>query len=1191
MATHQITTSSHDTALCIIPPRSLWRRIDRLRSRYDKAYGKWPPHINLIYPFVQVDALPRAMEAVQSTITGNQTSIRTCLDSADIFKHHHDNTIFIHDDGENSPLAAFRRVILEALGQENAGREYRMHMTIGQSKDMNASWHHFLLQKADRLPTVEWTVNELHVLVRERGQNGGSEMKTWATVSLGDGSLHRLEPPKPFYNEPQPAAEDERLPYFYAGGGVWKKALLSDHTTQPSAEAKTLAVASYNVLAEFVHPPSQKRYPLIIKNILSDQAKSDVLVLEEVTDDFLSYLLRDEDIRAIFSFCSWGPPDQGDVEPLPSHTNIVILSKHMFEWELVPFNQEHKGAIVAKFQSFGLWVDGDFKPLILAAVHLTHGLKDGPIATKQSEIELILKHLADNYSSNNPLILTGDFSTTTSSYTIRQALQKNAVNTQAVGHLRNFDRRFHEDGFVDTWARSQLEKGTSSSDVLETAYGGEQGATYDPTTNTLAAGIVGSGFNMRPQRYDRILVKGEDYFGILHFNKFGFLTEALQEEGKDVALLASDHWGVRAILRIGPQPDSQRSPVVGAHVVPVQLKGAQGSLADTEVLLDTLMQLQSIPSEEETEKRASAFKLLQGVVLEPSTSPSSSTDADAGRFNPPLVVVPVGSYGLGVWNFASHIDCLCIGPFSLSTFFSLAAQRLRKASAKGIRIIRRVEAQTGTMLELDVQGIKVDLKYAPAHAIAENWPGALETSASTPIWALSAQTLNKLKAVRDLDYVRRSVPDIAKFRLAHRLIKEWAKRRGVYAEKYGYLSGIQITILLARVYKLLAREEAVISVPDLLSTFFNHYANLDWNKDLVFDPFFHRQLGYRRTDREPMVVIGYFPPSLNTSTTASVPSVRTITEEFQRADRLLRDDGMTWSQFLTTGSDNFLESFRRYIKIDVQFWGGSLTKGRGFVGWLESRCVSLLVDLNRRLPELHVRFWPARYVEKMNDVAEDEEHGSYQGFYLIGIDKPKETVTDEKVMYDNLVTILVRFGEQIRGDKKNFDERTSLMTASVVKAAEVRSLEIDSRDWGIYTAGDEDSGEEDDEDDGAQGSSIYEDYTAVHALAKKGRTTNQPRSAVVTKPEGAGKFRTAADVLNRLRWDPALDSGNYVVGYEDRFAGAMEKGLDLWKSEQTDDEFIPQHRILYFKRRSDGVVVWDRMSRTDLLFGSGVPLA
>lgn len=50
----------------------------------------------------------------------------------------------------------------------------------------------------------------------------------------------------------------------------------------------------------------------------------------------------------------------------------------------------------------------------------------------------------------------------------------------------------------------------------------------------------------------------------------------------------------------------------------------------------------------------------------------------------------------------------------------------------------------------------------------------------------------------------------------------------------------------------------------------------------------------------------------------------------------------------------------------------------------------------------------------------------------------------------------------------------------------------------------------------------------------------------------------------------------------------MEIPLDRWKSEQTDEEFIPQHRILYFKQKADGRVVWDREARRDEIFGSGV---
>ena len=33
---------------------------------------------------------------------------------------------------------------------------------------------------------------------------------------------------------------------------------------------------------------------------------------------------------------------------------------------------------------------------------------------------------------------------------------------------------------------------------------------------------------------------------------------------------------------------------------------------------------------------------------------------------------------------------------------------------------------------------------------------------------------------------------------------------------------------------------------------------------------------------------------------------------------------------------------------------------------------------------------------------------------------------------------------------------------------------------------------------------------------------------------------------------------------------------------------IPQHRIVYFKRVSDGEIIWDKRKKIDLVFGSGV---
>ncbi|MCA8923091.1 MAG: DUF504 domain-containing protein, partial [Planctomycetes bacterium] len=78
------------------------------------------------------------------------------------------------------------------------------------------------------------------------------------------------------------------------------------------------------------------------------------------------------------------------------------------------------------------------------------------------------------------------------------------------------------------------------------------------------------------------------------------------------------------------------------------------------------------------------------------------------------------------------------------------------------------------------------------------------------------------------------------------------------------------------------------------------------------------------------------------------------------------------------------------------------------------------------------------------------------------------------------------------------------------------------------------------------------------------------------------KLRPSQDVFHRIRWDPQLEPGDFVVEYRDRSGEFV--GVPL-------PEFVPGGRIpwsrVYRVLRRDGVVVWDRSARRDLLFGSG----
>ena len=142
---------------------------------------------------------------------------------------------------------------------------------------------------------------------------------------------------------------------------------------------------------------------------------------------------------------------------------------------------------------------------------------------------------------------------------------------------------------------------------------------------------------------------------------------------------------------------------------------------------------------------------------------------------------------------------------------------------------------------------------------------------------------------------------------------------------------------------------------------------------------------------------------------------------------------------------------------------------------------------------------------------------------------------------------------------------------------------LDKREWGDYVVldavGDDDSEEDESEDD------LIDPDVEELAAKQKANKANKYRQTASGK--SGRKLRPATDILSRLRWDPAFDSGDYIIGYDDRFLGEMEMPLENWKGDQTHEDFIPMHRVLYFKRKTDGVIVWDRRTRRDEIFRSG----
>lgn len=74
-------------------------------------------------------------------------------------------------------------------------------------------------------------------------------------------------------------------------------------------------------------------------------------------------------------------------------------------------------------------------------------------------------------------------------------------------------------------------------------------------------------------------------------------------------------------------------------------------------------------------------------------------------------------------------------------------------------------------------------------------------------------------------------------------------------------------------------------------------------------------------------------------------------------------------------------------------------------------------------------------------------------------------------------------------------------------------------------------------------------------------------------------------VIDRINHDNLLNQQQWIVGYKDRFEGIQERHFEEFNfKDTTADNFLPIHRIYYFKCNDD--IVWDRRNMVDNIFGS-----
>jgi 2'-5' RNA ligase len=196
---------SHRSALVLLPPSTITAPIEAVRCIHDKQFLRWPPHINLLYPFLEspsrsVGNLRNDISMRIEKVTHAIKPFRISLSSypPGIFHHSQKNKTIWLDPATQHLYRLQAALRSEFFRIEPARSRFRPHLTVGKATsqdgadaictEITKSISEFLAQNADKddnSTALGWLVDQVHVLERK---DEIERFKIVGTIPLGRSS-------------------------------------------------------------------------------------------------------------------------------------------------------------------------------------------------------------------------------------------------------------------------------------------------------------------------------------------------------------------------------------------------------------------------------------------------------------------------------------------------------------------------------------------------------------------------------------------------------------------------------------------------------------------------------------------------------------------------------------------------------------------------------------------------------------------------------------------------------------------------------------------------------------------------------------------------------------------------------------------------------------------------------------------
>eukprot|EP00980_Cylindrotheca_fusiformis_P009301 scaffold2042_cov123-Cylindrotheca_fusiformis.AAC.8 len=228
----------HSVTVCMVPPpeyKYVWETISNFRLKLkDPGFYRWPPHANLLYPFLELGSSSSKDEATRKAnidevvkklqaATCQCSPFKVSLNRFGTFGGKQRGVLWLDpessylDTVENDsapPLVNLQQKLEEAFptcnDQSKKGNAFTPHMTISHFENLDAALDGQNELEIPKDPPLEFVLDRIYLL--ERFGDGGQFLRV-AQIGLGSSTTHQLDeiiifdPPSPFPDMPMSEAD------------------------------------------------------------------------------------------------------------------------------------------------------------------------------------------------------------------------------------------------------------------------------------------------------------------------------------------------------------------------------------------------------------------------------------------------------------------------------------------------------------------------------------------------------------------------------------------------------------------------------------------------------------------------------------------------------------------------------------------------------------------------------------------------------------------------------------------------------------------------------------------------------------------------------------------------------------------------------------------------------------------------